>query len=203
MTGNKIPTDHKKIIDGLPFVEGYHGYFRLFGFSGDMNTDLELWNTENNWKMAWEKDLSDYICFGATALGDQYAYSKTRLRNGDETVFFLDAYEMHCDVLAHSFEDFYQKEFLRCSEKPYDTGILNLYNNNGNVLSDEMIQYVPHFILGGKNPADIYRMKSRAAMIINADFFQQYSRIQAGQIIERVETVQDQDGNSRIKLIVN
>jgi hypothetical protein len=64
-----LPADHVELLKKSNGVTAYGGYFRLLSL-GDMSS----WNAPGRWKFAWPAHVAEYLCFGETAWGDQYAY---------------------------------------------------------------------------------------------------------------------------------
>src|SRR5580658_8064198 len=116
-----LPSEHQELLRSSNGIEAYAGYVRLFGLYTMEGIDSVLWNQPDYWKFAWENRCSAYWCFGETAWGDQYAYAVEALRGGtDAKVYFIDALSMTAEVVATSFTDFLQNEFLRSAKDPYD-----------------------------------------------------------------------------------
>lgn len=119
--GIALPGDHLSVLQGSNGIEVYSGYVRLFGIYSQQSVDAITWNQPEYWKFAWGDRCSGYWSFAETAWGDQYAYSLRSLADADTAeVYFLDALSMTAQVIAPSFKDFLENEFLRAAQDPYD-----------------------------------------------------------------------------------
>ena len=88
-----LPPSHIELLSGAQSFAVYHGYFRLFG-----HNEIDVWNDRELWKFSWESSVDDYLCFGETVFGDQYAYRLEDISLGrDAAVYELDAKQ----VLSH------------------------------------------------------------------------------------------------------
>lgn len=120
-SGLVLPPEHKELLRSSNGIEASAGYIRLFGLYTTEAIDAVLWNNHDFWKFAWGDRCSSYWCFGETAWGDQYAYAVESLREGGApAVYFMDALSMTPEVIAPSFAEFLQKEFVRSAKDPYD-----------------------------------------------------------------------------------
>lgn len=140
--------------------------------------DVNEWNRPETWKFAWPRRVAEYLCFGETAWGDQYAYRYDELRPGREPpVYFLDAVGMHAEPLAASFEGFLESEFLRNAERPLYSSIAEARRRVGDLRADEHVVHVPSILISGDEAlSDVIKMDALAAMIINGDL--------AGQLLD-------------------
>ncbi|ULR47800.1 SMI1/KNR4 family protein (plasmid) [Rhizobium sp. K102] len=145
--GIHLPTDHRAVLIESNGVQVFGGYFRLFGIGPEASIDIVKWNDPTLWKFAWETRCSDYLCFAETACGDQYAYNAAALKDGYSEVYFLDCLSMSATLLASTFLEFLQNEFLRCAKEPYDTLLAEARQIIGDLDTQEHLIYVPSPLL--------------------------------------------------------
>ena len=201
--GLALPGDLTKLLTLSNGIEAYGGYFRIFGISTSEVTDSAVWNRPDTWKFAWETRSTDFWCFAETAWGDQYAFSRESLNgNGDPKVFFLQAYTMTQRILASSFAEFFEKEFVRNARLPYDEVTIHARQKLGEMETNSQLVFNPSPLLGG--PEDInnlQRMPARAAMIIAGDIATQLDRAADHQVLNGVQVYKDDLQRSRIRVI--
>lgn len=199
--GVQLPIDHRTALKESNGVEAYGGYLRLFGVESGTNVDIGSWNDSNCWKFAWEHRCSDFMCFAETAWGDQYAYNINALMQGSSQVYFLDCLSMTPTVVASSFTDFFEKEFVRSAEDPYDVMIKEARQVLGDLDIGEHIIYNPSPLLGGaEESANIQKMEARTAMICNGDIAIQLDAGPADGIVRTVTPYDDREGRMRLQL---
>lgn len=166
-----LPPDHEQFLRTSNGAEVYCGYFRLFGVYSSKTIDAMRWNEDEWWKFAWDGRCDDYWCFGETAWGDQYAYAYSKASGViGGTVYFLDALSMTSQVIAESFEEFIEKEFMRCAQQPYDEMVIAARRVIGQLEPLYHVVYLPSPLLGGEeNISNVRKLDARAAMICNGD----------------------------------
>lgn len=119
--GIALPSEHKAFLRHSNGAEVYGGYIRLFGLHTAESIDSVAWNQPDCWKFAWGDRCLGYWCFAETAWGDQYGYALEALQiGGNADVYFLDALSMTPEIVASSFAEFLEKEFIRSAKEPYD-----------------------------------------------------------------------------------
>jgi Domain of unknown function (DUF1851) len=198
-----LPSEHQELLRSSNGIEAYAGYVRLFGLYTMEGIDSVLWNQPDYWKFAWENRCSAYWCFGETAWGDQYAYAVEALRGGtDAKVYFIDALSMTAEVVATSFTDFLQNEFLRSAKDPYDDMIKRARQKLGQLEVTSHLVYFPPLLLGGTEEiANVQKMNARSAMICNGDFALQLDEGPATGRVTAVETYEDAKHRTRLRLL--
>lgn len=202
-SGIIIPSDHQELLRESNGVEGYAGYVRLFGVDTTESIDSIKWNQPEFWKFAWGTRCLQYWCFAETAWGDQYAYSYETLRaSGNSAIYFLDAFSMRPKVVASSFSDFFEKEFLRSANRPYDVMTTHARQKLGPLEVSSHLVYVPSVLLGGAEDIDhVHKMNARAAMICNGDVAIQIEAGPAEGKVSEVQPYQDELHRARLRLI--
>ena len=199
--GIKLPIDHRSALKESNGMQAYGGYFRLFGVGSGTNVDICSWNNPNCWKFAWEYRCSDFMCFAETAWGDQYAYNIPALMKGNSQVYFLDCLSMTPTVVASSFTDFFENEFVRSAENPYDVMIKEARQVLGDLKIGKHIIYNPSPLLGGaEESANIQIMEARTAMICNGDIAIQLDAGPADGSVRTVTPYEDREGRMRLQL---
>jgi hypothetical protein len=199
-----LPTEHKVFLRQSNGVEIYGGYFRLFGLTSSRAYDLARWNEPECWKFAWDNKCTNFVCFGETAWGDQYAYGISSLAHEREAaVYFLSAFSMTAEVIAPSFGTFLNGEFRRCANDPYDEMIKAARRKLGRLDPADHLVYVPSMLLGGvENIRNVQRMNARAAMICNGDIAMQVDGMPPGAVIGSVQLYEDHLGRTRARLVL-
>ncbi len=198
-----LPLEHKDLLRTSNGVEAYSGYIRVFGLYTTESIDSALWNQYDYWKFAWGNRCSAYWCFGETAWGDQYAYLAESLRLGGETkVYFIDALSMTPEIIACSFTEFLQKEFVRSGMDPYDAMIKLARQKLGPLEVISHLVYSPSLLLGGTEEiGNIQKMNARAAMICNGDIAVQLDEGPVTGTVKGVQPYEDEMQRMRLRLV--
>lgn len=200
--GFSLPVDHLGVLSWSNGLELYGGYFRLFGLGAGDGVDSVLWNELETWRFAWDERCAEYWCFGETAWGDQYAYSRESLRTAESPeVYFLDSISMTPEAVAKSFNDFLLDEFIRSGREPYDEMIRLSREKFGALDNSLHLVYTPSLLLGGvESIANVHTMNARAAMICNGDLAVQLDRGSANGVVAGVDTYNDKHGRLRLRV---
>jgi hypothetical protein len=202
-SGIALPKAHSDILEASNGIEAYDGFIRLFGIHTDESVDAETWNHGQYWKFAWGGRCDNYWCFGETAWGDQYAYAINRMLNhGSDEVFLLDALSMTARPAFPSFKDFFEKEFMRQAETPYDVTIRQAHAKFGSLENDLHLIYSPSILLGGSDDIEHAQIQNaRAAMICNGDIAIQIDAAPPGRSVTGVQSYEDEDHRMRLRLL--
>lgn len=185
----------------------YGGYFRLLPLADrslvNWLVSIERWNQPSTWKFAWPHSVLDYVCFGETAWGDQYAYKLGDLDSGDSApVYQLEGITMQPEVLASSFEEFMSNDFLRNARTPYDAMLVRARQKLGGLRCSEHLIYVPSLLLTGEEDIDhVSTMEAVSAMIVNGDMAVQLGNELETRDVAGIDTYTDQDGRTRLKVV--
>lgn len=198
-----LPSEHEDVLSWSNGIDVYHGYFRLFGISSVENIDSMIWNQNDCWKFAWNDRAVGYWCFCETAWGDQYAYSLEALRSGHPPeVYFLSAFSMTSHVVAPSFKEFLEGEFVRLATSPYDTTIVRAREKYGPLEIGSHLIYVPSILLSGSEDTNsVEKMSSRLAMIFNGDIAMQLDAAAEGKIVRAIEPYEDEMHRMRLRVL--
>ena len=201
--GIVLPAAHTALLEYSNGIEAYAGYVRLFGVGGEGGIDSIAWNHHDCWKFAWGGRASGFWCFAETAWGDQCAYALDVLTGGKEcVVYFLDAFSMTPQVVASSFAEFLEGEFLRCGKEPYDPLIRQARQKFGPLDVATHLVYVPSLLLGGTEEiAHVEKMDARAAMICNGDIAIQLDEGPPEKSVESLQLYQDEMQRTRLRLL--
>jgi hypothetical protein len=201
--GFHLPQMHQAVLRQSNGIEAYGGYIRLFGVAASQPIDLLIWNRHDWWKFSWGNRCSKYWCFGETAWGDQYAYLLESVRAGAAPeVYFMDALSMTPEVIAASFLEFWENEFIRSAKEPYDVKLVQARHEQGRLDLDSHLAYVPSLLLGGsEETSNIQKMNARSAMICNGDIALQLDSGPAGKAIKGVQPYEDELHRARLRLI--
>lgn len=139
--GISLPAPLVTLLKSSNGVSAFDGYFRIFGVGQGAPIDAVEWNDAGSWKFAWNGRCDAFWCFGCTAWGDQYAFRLDHLRQGKAAVVFLDSLSMTPEEIAPDFDVFFQKEFLRNAERPYDSMTLKAWERFGVLGDEELLVY--------------------------------------------------------------
>lgn len=200
--GLQLPRAHLDLLATSDGVMGYGGYFRIFGVTNAV-TDMRWWNQEDTWKFAWKADVREFVCFGETAWGDQYAYRSADLRSDMESpVYFLESTTLRPEKIASDFGGFLKNEFLRNCEAPYDEMVVAARKKLGDVAPSEHITYVPSLLITGEESLEhVTKMPARSAMIANGDLARQLSGELQSRPIAAIEPYIDEKNRSRLRVL--
>jgi hypothetical protein len=200
--GLSLPEEHREILLCSNGVEAYGGHLRLFGAYSTESIDITIWNDPNYWKFAWGDRCSGYCCFGETGWGDQYAYSYESLRSGAAKVHYVDALSMRVEVVASSFAEFFEKEFLRVAKEPYDVMTKLARDRLGILEATSHVVYVPSSLLTGtEDIGHVQKMNARSAMICNGDVALQLDAGPPDGTVKTVEAYEDDLRRTRLRLV--
>ncbi len=200
--GAPLPRLHQELLAASDGLMAYDGYFRLFGVSGVV-TDLALWNQRDTWKFAWPSLAEDFLCFGETGWGDQYAYRLSELESeAAASVYYLDAFSLQTRKLAKNFAAFLESDFLRNAKDPYDEFLVAARRKLGALESSEHITYVPSILVTGEESVEhICKMPARASMIANGDMDRQLSEEAQSRPIAGIMPFVDEQGRMRLEVL--
>lgn len=201
--GIVLPSEHRAVLQESNGVEVYGGYIRLFGVGTIESVDSSVWNQSDYWKFAWGDRCSGYWCFGETAWGDQYAYALDSLRGGGVAkVYFLSAFSMTPHIVASSFSEFLEKEFIRSANEPYDAMIKQARQKLGLLEMTSHLVYVPSILLGGTEDINhVGKMSARLAMICNGDIATQLDAGPPDRVVKSMQTYEDESHRMRLRLV--
>ncbi|MCI0459826.1 MAG: SMI1/KNR4 family protein [Gemmataceae bacterium] len=201
----RLPPEHVEVLRWSNGIEAYHGFVRLFGIGGAGAIEAVAWNHPECWRFAWGQRCNPYWFFGETAWGDQYAYRIDSLRGGGSgPVYFLEGLAMTPEVIAPSFAEFFEKEFLRNAVAPYDRMTVLARDNFGPLKVGSHVVYSPSLLFGAQESLDnVMEMDAVTAMIIQGDIATQLDNAPPGAALKRVEPYEDGKKRMRLQLIWN
>lgn len=193
-----LPESHRALLRASDGITAYGGYFRVFGAQR-----LWEWNDQRLWKFAWPDAVADFVCFGETGWGDQYAYRADELRRDHEPrVYFLEAITLRPELLHESFEAFLAEELLRNAVEPYDAMLVEARKRIGDLRLEEHIQYVPSPLISGEELIEtVAKVPAVTSMVINGDLSRQLAAEEHSRAIKGVETYQDENGRTRLRVV--
>jgi hypothetical protein len=197
--GVRLPEPHRSLLLHANGISTSWGYQRLFGV-GDGCHDMGPWNAHETWKFAWPRALDDFLAIGQTGWGDQFAYSLSGLRVGDETIHRLDRVLMEKSdpAVAANFGEFLTG-FLDSARNPSER-VHEARRQVGDLRPDELAVFWPSPLLVSLERAtQLMRMNARAAMVVNGDLATQLLEpANESRQIDRFDTFLDNRGRSRI-----
>ena len=163
-----LPLDHLRLLQRSNGLEGYDGYYRLFGLGRGAGMCMQDWNRPALWKEAWQGRADGYLCFGETGWGDQYAY---RAGEPGGEVVRIEAFSMEPEPVAGSFGEFMRGVFLPCAVKPRDELTVQARARFGRLPLADHVTFLEPPLAGELDPARVVRMPAVAAMRANAAAF--------------------------------
>jgi hypothetical protein len=200
-SGLALPATYRHLLDRADGLTAYGGYFRVFGIEGAITPNLLTWNDEATWKFAWPPHARDYLCFGETAFGHQYAFRYDELRRPSPPVYLLEAWALNPEPLADTFEGFLVEEFLRNAAQPYDEMITAARGIVGDLSTEEHVTYSPSPLLTGEECIDhIVKLPAAVAMIFNGDLARQLCDDRRSGSVVALEVFDDEQGRPRIQV---
>jgi hypothetical protein len=199
--GVRLPELHRSLLLHANGISTSWGYQRLLGV-GDGAHDVGPWDAHESWKFAWPRCLEDFLVIGQTGWGDQFAYSLSGLRGGDETIHRLDRVLMEASdpPAAATFGEFLLG-FLGCARTPSER-VLEARRQVGDLRPDELAVFWPSPLLVSLERAtQLMRMNARGAMVVNGDLATQLLEpANESRQIDRFDTFLDNRGRSRIQV---
>jgi hypothetical protein len=201
----RLPKEHQQLLLRSNGLSAFWGYFRLWGVADAPSPTIEEWNAPQIWKFAWGSKADDFLCFGCTAFGDQYAYSVRELREGGTSaVYFVDGINLEAWKISDGFAEFMSNQFLRNARDPYDHMIKKAFSQEGPLGWSQLLVLEPSLHLGGQeDTARIVKFDIRTAMIINGDIFTQMSSLPDEATVHGVEAYTDQLDRMRLRIVSN
>jgi hypothetical protein len=171
--GAVLPLDHARLLSLTNGLEGYGGYFRLFGLGPWSVRDMRRWNAPRGWRAAWRGRAENWWCFGETAWGDQYAYAASDdLLESDPTVYRLDAHRLEPEPVAACFGEFLRAEFGRNALGPRDDMTVAARERFGDLDPALQLAYVPSLLLGGDDDlCNVIALPAREAMTLAGEAY--------------------------------
>lgn len=196
-----LPKEHKELLGKTNGISAYGGMYRLFGFECEHDCiEMNLWNNPQHWKFAWRHDLTEYVCFGETAWGDQYAYKYQSLLEGRSNVVFLEHVSMSQVLVFECFLEFWD-EFMRCSITPYNSMDILARKKYDKILWDQHITYTPSLLIAGEEKIEnTMILPARVSMICNGDLERQLADETFDHEISSVESFIDEQGRPRLRV---
>ncbi len=200
---SNFPRAHFELLEKFGAVSVFDGFFKLWGVNTTHSPNLVDWNDHHTWKFAWAGRADDFVCFGSTAWGDQYAYHKNSLGAGiDVPVFLLDAFTMEAELLFNTFKDFWEQDFLRNAREPYDSLVPSARADIGPLAPNDLLAFDPPLQLGGSDATSVsWICNARATMIGNGDLAIQLDTLPSEVILLGAEHYVDEHGRPRIRLV--
>ena len=166
-----LPADHQAVLTTMNGMTVAKGAFRLFGVRNEPYLDIGQWNAHETWRFAWGAYAANYLLFGESAWGDQYAYRTDE--NGKifgPEVYLLDCVALGPEVLAGSFAEFLEREFLRNAREPYSPYTLEMIRRTDGIAAASHWVYTPSLALTGVEDLDtVVEMPAAMAMTIEGD----------------------------------
>ena len=198
----QLPPAHRQLLESVNGVATQRGAFRLMGFGrSEPALDLPAWNAQETWRFAWDDRIDPYLFFGETGWGDQYAYRRGESGQLEPEVHFLEGTLLRSEVIAGSFEEFMEGEFLRNARDPYDPFTVEALARLGPLDAGQHWAYAPSIALGGVESVDnVVVLPAVAAMTIAGDVATALAMSEPGTSPTQVSPWVDDRGRSRMRV---
>jgi hypothetical protein len=200
-----LPLQHQALLATTDGLEAFGGHYRLFGVGPDSVRNLSTWNQGSIWKFAWPLPLADFLCFGESSFGDQYAYRLSQLRSeGDgsagPSVYCLDGLEGQVYATFGRFSDFLDGEVETWISGPKDDRILLARQTLGDIQAAHQLNFAPPVWVAPVAAERLIKLDARVNMILNGDLYSQLVNAQ-GKAVARLEPWTDSEGRPRMRVL--
>ncbi len=109
---------------------------------------------------------------------------------------------MSPQVVASSFAEFFESEFIRSANDPYDVMVKQARQKLGHLELASHLVYVPSILLGGADDiSNIEKMNARSAMVCNGDIATQIDAAPSGKVLKSVQPYEDESHRWRLRLV--
>ncbi|PBB67408.1 hypothetical protein CK228_16440 [Mesorhizobium sp. WSM4312] len=109
---------------------------------------------------------------------------------------------MTAQVIADSFQEFLEIEFLASSKNPYDEMTILAHKKLGAIEKDTHLIYKHSILLGGEETIDnVEKIGARTAMICNGDIATQLDAGPPNGAVRAIEPYEDDAGRMRLRLL--
>jgi hypothetical protein len=109
---------------------------------------------------------------------------------------------MTAEIVASSFVEFMENEFLRSAVSPYDDMLVQARAKHGRLENDVHLVQVPSILLSGKEDIEaVHTMNARAAMICNGDLALQLDSGPHGGAVRSIDLYEDEKQRTRLRII--
>lgn len=198
-----LPADHHELLRSWGPVVTSDRLARLRDVSSQGAFEgISEWNEKSRWKCAWRlTQVEQFLCFGETAWGDQFAYRIEDLRaGGTPPVYELATGTMEIRYAAESFAEFIHVGLLLHLNDPDEYTRL-AWQRHDDIRVDQQIAWIPPGLIGGQE-LDHETMLLPAAehMVLLGDLHTQIFSATPGALIEGFEVAEDEDGRQRAKV---
>lgn len=195
--GGPLPKPYRDLLlatDGLTLLDGH---LRLLGA-----IDLLRWNDPDTWKYAWSQPPIDFICFGGTSIGDQWAWRLADISTGaDAPVMRLDGFELTEAQLAPTTMAFLTDLLPSLATTQVDDIVGLAHERFGSLAKGTLLIAAPPAQFGVERLVNrMSAMSDRNVMTALGDIARQLEE-HPSQPVTRFDALIDDRGRARIKLI--
>ena len=155
-------------------------------------------------KFAWRNSCENFLCFGESLWGDQFAFRYDELveNKSEAKVYWLDALVLEPRFLISSFSEFIKQDFMCLAQDPYHEMSVQAFQKFGAMNVDRHLVYSPSLLIGGEEAVEnIVQMDAVQAMIVNGDIAFHLIDAQEDGVLEKVEVYMDELSRPRVKLV--
>jgi hypothetical protein len=194
--GGSLPEPYREFLlatNGLTLLDHH---LRLLGAA-----DLVRWNDAETWKHAWPRPPLDFICFGGTSIGDQWAWRLADLRiSKDAAVTALDGFELAAAPIAASTTSFLRDVLPALATTQIDDLVALAHQRIGPLPKDSLLIAAPPAQFGVEGLVNRMRPMFDAGVMTTLGDVARQLEGQAGRRVTRFDTVIDDQGRPRLKL---
>lgn len=197
-----IPKQHRAFLAATNGLEAFGGHYRIFGVGSGSARDISTWNHRASWKFAWPTPLEDFLCFGESSFGDQYAYRTTELTelSTEPRVYCLDGLEAQMQTIFTDFNDFLDREVETWISGPRDDLVMLAREKLGDVQPGDQLNFIPPLWLAPAASERLVRLDARVNMILNGDLCSQLATAGDRQVAS-LQPWTDKEGRPRMKVL--
>ena len=196
----QVPDDYLQVLRRLNGFSVQSGVNRLFGVRDEPTMDISAWNSADSWKFSWGNRVDQFLCFGETAFGDQYAFRYEGDVLGSE-VYLLEANFLEPEIAGATFEDFFVNEFVRNAEEPWDPVAVEAVERFGPIEITHNWVYTPSVALGGPDDlSNVMKLDAFTAMTIAGDIVTCIYSAPTEAVLVGVSPWIDERGRSRLRV---
>lgn len=197
-----LPATHRSLLAASDGMAVLFGSYRLFGFAGGALPDLVTWNAEPTWRFAWGGRADRFLFFGASVLGDPYAYRLADLALRPEpAVVELSAVTLDPVAKYPNFPAFFAT-FCEEPKTAHHARIRREREAAGSLPLDRFLAYAPSpLLVGGR--ADVQPLVSlpaAQAMILYGDVATQIGERRDLDGLRGLSPYTDEEGRERLRL---
>ncbi|MBL6448473.1 SMI1/KNR4 family protein [Fulvivirga sp. 29W222] len=200
-----LPEAHQQLLMYGNGMEIYEGSYRIFGLGTSLYRDMGYWNHPQVWKHAWGGYPDQFLCFGESITGNQYAYNLHDLHHNEDNAKVYELYAVTFTELMvyDNFKEFIVNGFFNgVEDDPYHNRIKQARKKFGPFDKNKQLVYTPNPLLTGGEleGLDLQLMDAQTAMTLNGDIALQLANKESLEGLKNIENYTDDQGRARIRV---